>query len=845
MSVVVFGLIMLIMLLAAAALAVPLARWLGLPVTILLAALGLSYGIVSHITGDEASGAMLGTYDAWFVDQVALDSHSLLYLLLPPLLFEMALAVNVRRLLQDVTLVMVMAIFAVATATAAVGFSFWAATTVGLTASLILGAAVATTDPGAVISTFRGIGAPRRLLVVLEGESLLNDAAAIAIFGLLIGILRHEVQPSLTTLALSFLYSFGAGAAVGAAIALIGSQVYRYLVRSTAAEASMTVAIAYGSYIAAEQLLGGSGVVSVVFAGLLTGSTGFLRMGPGNWQTVLGVWGQIGFWSNALILMLATSLVPGLIAELGWMVAPLTALVYITAAAARGWILYGVVPLMARLGLTAPLSPRQSLVVLWGGVRGPVTLLLAVSIAEIPMEGNTEHLLAGLAASYTLTTIFLNASTLGWLTRRLGLNRLSASDLALRETIVAGSLERVRSVVRNMVRDRDLEPEALRTVEAALGQQRRRVEALAEEQARAQRIPFGERLRLGLTIVNGQEMRLIRRAFEEGAIGPRAVAVLRLDADRMADAIRAQGREGYQAAFTRALQPSLRYRVAIVLQRRLHFDWSLRAAIEIHFGKLLESERIVRELKRFISTTVEPMIGEDAAQNLSELLSNRHEAINDEIDAVAAQYPTYAALVEQSLVARAAIRRERQQYTRLLNDGVIEQELHDSLIADLNRRERAVALPPRLDLTLTPRSLLERVPLFAELNDKQRRMVARAMRTRFTTPGETVLATGDRGTEMFFVASGAFEVTEGNRSERLGTGDFFGGIALIRPLRRRRSTVISLGYCRLLVLRRRDFRRLAKRDPSLESLIRAAAERRLAIGLEGTTASPAEVPALP
>ena len=79
---------------------------------------------------------------------------------------------------------------------------------------------------------------------------------------------------------------------------------------------------------------------------------------------------------------------------------------------------------------------------------------------------------------------------------------------------------------------------------------------------------------------------------------------------------------------------------------------------------------------------------------------------------------------------------------------------------------------------------------------------------------------------MYFVASGALEVRQGGDVTRLGTGEFFGELALIHPLRRRLSEVVSSGYCRLLVLKRRDFNKLARRDPTIESLIRQSAEGR-------------------
>jgi CPA1 family monovalent cation:H+ antiporter len=179
------------------------------------------------------------------------------------------------------------------------------------------------------------------------------------------------------------------------------------------------------------------------------------------------------------------------------------------------------------------------------------------------------------------------------------------------------------------------------------------------------------------------------------------------------------------------------------------------------------------------------------------------------------------------MIARAALRRERHQYERLHNDGVIGSELRDSLIRDLDVRERVAAMPPRLDLALSPADLLDGVPLFRELNERQRKLVLRRLRTRFTVPGEVVLEKGTRGTEMYFVASGALEACGKGAPVPISNGDFFGELALILPFRRRKTDVISKGFSRLLVLRRREFIRLKDRDPSIEALIRRAAEFQL------------------
>ncbi|MFQ5567143.1 MAG: cyclic nucleotide-binding domain-containing protein, partial [Paracoccaceae bacterium] len=590
-------------------------------------------------------------------------------------------------------------------------------------------------------------------------------------------------------------------------------------------EASMTVALAYGAYLLADRWLGASGVVAVVFAGLATGQAGFVHMGPGNWTTVRAVWTQIGFWANTLILMLVALLTPWMLLSLSWVQAGLVAFVYAGAFAARALILFGALPLLARTGRAAAMDRPQRILVFWGGVRGAVTLVLALSLTETRALGEAGPVLGALAAAFTLTTLFVNASTLALLTARLGLDQLSPADLALRERIIAGSIERVRSVIQDIAAARTLEPEALAAVEEALGRQRREVEAKAD--AESKRIPFGERLRLGLAILCGQEARLIRRGFEEGAVGPRATIQLRLIAERIADAARSGGRDSYEKAAAAALNPERGHRLALLTQRYLNWDRPLRSLIELRLTVLLETGRVTRGLQRFAETTVEPMIGADAAKNLGELISKRLEQVEAAVEAIELQYPEYVAALEQALITRAAIRRERHQYERLYSDGVIGSELRDDLIRGLDRRERVAARPPRLDLSLSPTMMIDSVPIFNDLTNRQRQRIARRLRSRFTAPGEAVVTAGERGTEMFFVASGVLEAQSGDEPAKLTNGDFFGEPALFVPRWKRSATVISKGFCRLLTLSRRDFERLARRDPEIEAVIRKAVEEEL------------------
>src|SRR5690606_6213515 len=152
----------------------PLAIRLTLPHTVLLAVCGLAIGAL--IVAGQATSLQGLTADMLrAMGEIALPSEALTHLFLPTLLFEAGLALNVRRVLDDFWAIFVLAVVAVVVTTLAIGFSLGMVSELTLAVCLLIGAIVATTDPSAVVGLFRDVGAPRRLGILIDGESLLND----------------------------------------------------------------------------------------------------------------------------------------------------------------------------------------------------------------------------------------------------------------------------------------------------------------------------------------------------------------------------------------------------------------------------------------------------------------------------------------------------------------------------------------------------------------------------------------------------------------------------------------------------------------------------------------------
>jgi monovalent cation:H+ antiporter, CPA1 family len=165
------------------------------------------------------------------------------------------------------------------------------------------------------------------------------------------------------------------------------------------------------------------------------------------------------------------------------------------------------------------------------------------------------------------------------------------------------------------------------------------------------------------------------------------------------------------------------------------------------------------------------------------------------------------------------------RYKALYEEGLIASEVYRDLTSKLENAQDADA-PPRFDIGLDTERLIARLDLFAALEAKQLEGVRKLLRARFTVPNELIVRKGERGDAVYFIASGAVDVIFSDRRIPLGSGDFFGEMALITG-EPRRADVRAQTYSRLLVLRKSDFDRFMRDNRDVRLKIKEVAERRL------------------
>ncbi len=830
MTDIVHALLAIAMVLTIVSLLVPLAERLRLPHTVLLAVAGLALGFLGSWIA--RSGHVYGLVGDIFagLDRLELGTDVFLPLFLPPLLFTAGLTIDVRRLFDEVFAVLLMAIVAVLVCIAGVASAVHLATGIDLTVCLLLGAIVSTTDPAAVIGIFRDVGAPKRLSILAEGESLFNDAVAIAAFGFFMGLLVYQADPAtanqvpaeMASPAVAFVREFLGGIAFGFVLARLTMLVLPRLGDSDSAVASVTVSLAYASYVIADHYLDISGVVSVVMAALTVAAYGPTHLHPRQWATLRQLWHQLEFWSNCLIFVLASMLAAGVLLQISWLYVWALLAASIGAFVARVLVVFGMLPLLEMSRLVQRVDTRYKAILVWGGLRGAVTIVLAmVAAGDGRLPANIREFAAVLATLFVFVTLFINATTLGLVMQVLGLDRLSRLELALRDRVLALSRVNVAHHLQEVIRAHNVRVEGIPVDPVSAGDEA--IEAPPPDLA----LDLDERLTVGLLTLCTQERQLYLEQFEQQTLSRRMVAIFTARADRLIDAVRARGAEGYQQTLRDFTVPDRAFHIGLWLQRRFGYERVLTERLADRFEILMVSQDMLAELATFNLSSIADLLGADAEVRLGEIIRDRQELVDHGLKALSLQYPGYAESIRDRQLERAAIRFESAEYTRRLREAVIGREVYADLRRALNERRSAIADRPPLHLGLELAGMIGRVPLFASLDQAALAELGKRLRPVVALPSEKIIAQGGPPDAMYFIAAGEVQVILRGGPVTLKDGDFFGEGGLLER-RPRNADVISTGYSHLMVLYRKDFNELLDRRPEVRAAIEAVAASRAA-----------------
>jgi monovalent cation/hydrogen antiporter len=422
-----------------------------------------------------------------FIEIPELSAEVVLLGFLPPLLYAAAIRTSVIDFRANRRSIAQLSVLLVVVTALGVGLITWLILPVSFPVAFALGAVVAPPDAIAATTIARRMGLPRRVVTILEGESLVNDATAITCLRIAIAAIAGTVTATQATV--GFLIAALGGVAVGLVVALVVIPI-RMRITQPVFDTAISILVPFAAYLPAEVLniggFHGSGVVSVVTAGLILGhKSPVIQSGQSRLSERVN-WATIQFLLENTVFLIIGLQARGIIeanseSELsGWQIAGFCAAVLVAVIAIRLFWVLGTRPFLFRrdkdTGSTAPWS--YALVIGWAGLRGVVTLAVAFLIPEsVPFR----ETLIFAAMVVTAGTLLLQGLTLPFLVRALKLRGPDPrSDALQAATVLQTSSNAAIAYLDDIVGPDD----APRTVEVLRARITSRPEAMWEKLGR-------------------------------------------------------------------------------------------------------------------------------------------------------------------------------------------------------------------------------------------------------------------------------------------------------------------------------------------------------------------------
>ena len=435
--------VFLVALFVSVALLNAIASWLDVPYPIVLVVGGLALAVIPGVPAVELAPDLVLT------------------IFLPPLLYSAAFFSDLRALKQDLRAISLTAIGLVILTAAAVAVIAHDVIGMSWAMSFALGAIVAPTDPVAATALMRRVGAPRRVVNIIEGESLINDASALVIYRTAVAAAVGG-SFSLAEASLEFVGAVAGGIAIGLVVGFVITEIRRRL-DDVPTEITISLLTGYAAFLPAEEL-GLSGVLAAVTAGIYLGWNAPEIASPQMRLQGLGVWEILVFILNATLFILIGLQLPVVVDGLENFSAAEVAgySLLVTAVVIAGHLAWSFsVPYLIRLidrrpGQRARRAPaRPRIVVAWSGMRGAVTLAAALALPLTTDAGQAlpeRELIQFIAFAVILITVVGQGLTLPALIRRLGVvedgSDVEREEVEARLRAVEAALSRLEELSR-------------------------------------------------------------------------------------------------------------------------------------------------------------------------------------------------------------------------------------------------------------------------------------------------------------------------------------------------------------------------------------------------------------
>lgn len=412
---------------------------LTLPYTVLLTFVGILLVPLST----------LSQFD--FIREFQLTPELLFFIFLPTLLFESAFQMNIRRVVDEFSPIILLSVVGYLASALLIGGGLWLAfdlinLTVPFLVTLLFGALISATDPVAVLALFKEFGAPRRLTLIFEGESLLNDATALALFVIVLGLMEAGLSTIGIALGgITFVTMLVGGVLLGFLVGFLLIQLIGVFKENEIVAITLMIVLAHSTFLLAELLnhefqhfglsfIQFSPIIATTAASLLMGNYGRFKVTPRANEFIEKFWSQFAFMANSLVFMLVGLLVASVPESAVALTVPVLIAVVIVALSRALSIYFTLAPfnIAVKKGDRIPLDWQHLLA--WGSLRGALAVMLVLLIPpDLSIPGWTlalsvQEFLLILTVACIFVTLFIKAPTIGPMMRAFHIGKLTRTE---------------------------------------------------------------------------------------------------------------------------------------------------------------------------------------------------------------------------------------------------------------------------------------------------------------------------------------------------------------------------------------------------------------------------------
>ncbi len=809
------GGIVALLIIAVATLA--LSKKLRLPSTVILVIMGIA---LAQLTGSAG-------YSVPILQELKISPDLILYVFLPALIFDSALHLNPSSLRHNLAPILALAVPGLLLSTGLIGLIVWAATPLPLSGALLLGAILSATDPVAVVSLFRQLGAPERLTTLVEGESLFNDATAIVLARILIGVIAAGTLSGETvaTGIIDFFILFFGGLLVGAALGFVVAFVIGLVESDPLIEIPLTTTLAYLSFLVAERHFEVSGVMATVGAGLVIGGWGRIKISPSVHRYLENFWGQMAFVANALIFLMLGLRVES---QILWNSLDQLPWVILAMLVSRAVIIYGMTPWVSRLRGGKPLKLAYQTVMFWGGLRGAIAIALVLSLPQLPYA----ETLVALVMGAVLFSLLVQGLTIEPLVKWLRLDQPHLIDriVKLERDMETGrrAFERIQTIRNSGLFSSQIAHNLSQQCKLNIQSAKHDMRSLRKQGLNA----LEETALLYLRALSEEKV-LYQKLYAEGHLSEGALRELDLVLTLQIDAIRFHGNMEHihshrlhRLVEQKAYRLFDRFKPLSPLIEYFRMQRLIRNYEEI-WGHHQGSAHVLRYLKEIEQLEAIP---ERVIHHVREHYQHWHNLSRKHLDQVSEQFPEFARSMQERLGKRIILLTEEEALRGDQERGLLPLGRSEALQLDIEHQLNMLRGQTVKKLSIDAEQLLHSVPLFHSLDNESIRQAAGMLCKHTFASGEEIIRQGEKGNSLFLIARGVVRVlhSEAGEHRNMGTlmaGDFFGEMALMQH-ESRNATILTVTPCQLYELKRDDLEKLMQENECLRETLEMTDKKR-------------------